>query len=114
MGNLSQSSSVKLSKSGRPSSRFGTQSGIGGFSLYGIIQIAGQEPVPPGNFALMSKYPYCQLAFPLVLILAEVYSRMTWWRATYMGLEVGSGVLAAACAVMYVLSSAKKKEEKVS
>ena len=41
-------------------------------------------------------------------------SRMTWWRATYMGLEVGSGVLAAACAVMYVLSSAKKKEEKVS
>jgi len=41
-------------------------------------------------------------------------SRMTWWRATYMGLEIGSGVLAAACAVMYVLSSAKKKEEKVS
>lgn len=37
-------------------------------------------------------------------------SRMTWWRAAYMGLEIGSGVLAAACAVMYVLSSTKKKE----
>ena len=39
-------------------------------------------------------------------------SRMTWWRATYLGLEIGSGVLAAACAVMYVLSS-RKKEGKV-
>ncbi len=39
-------------------------------------------------------------------------SRMTWWRATYMGLEIGSGVLAAAFVVLYVLSSTKKKEEK--
>ena len=37
--------------------------------------------------------------------------RPTWWRTTYQALEIGSGVLAAACAVMYVLSSAKKKEE---
>ena len=37
-------------------------------------------------------------------------SRPTWWRTTYQALEIGSGVLAAACAVMYVLSSTKKKE----
>lgn len=36
--------------------------------------------------------------------------RPTWWRTTYQALEIGSGVLAAACAVMYVLSSTKKKE----
>lgn len=39
-------------------------------------------------------------------------ARPTWWRTTYTALEIGSGVLAAACAVMYVLSSTKKKEGK--
>ena len=39
-------------------------------------------------------------------------SRMTWWRATYMGLEIGSDVLAVACAALYVMSSMKKKEGK--
>ena len=40
----------------------------------------------------------------------RIESRLPWWRALYKGVQVGSGVLTAACGAMYVVSSMKKKE----
>ena len=41
----------------------------------------------------------------------RIESRLPWWRALYKGVQIGSGVLVAACGAMYVVSSMKKKEE---
>ena len=40
----------------------------------------------------------------------RIESRLPWWRALYKGVQIGSGVLTAACGAMYVMSSMKKKE----
>lgn len=39
----------------------------------------------------------------------RIEKQMTWWRAAYTGLAIGSGVLAVACAALYVVSSKKKE-----